>query len=120
MDKLDRVIEQALAEEDRAILEGTQELGFFAQFTRTFLGPNAWVTWMSTAAIFIYAGLALWCGYEFFTAAEPLGAIKWGLGASVSIVIVGLFKLFMFGEMQANRIIRELRRLELMLAARER
>ena len=48
MDKLDRMIEAALAEEDRAIVEETQELGFFTQFTRQLAGPNAWVSWMST------------------------------------------------------------------------
>ena len=116
MDKLDQMIEAALAEEDRAIVEETRELGFFTQFK----GPNAWVSWMSTVAIFIYVGLALWCGYEFFTATEPLAAIKWGLGAAVSVVVIGLFKLFMFGEMQADRIIRELKRVELILASREK
>ena len=116
MHKLDRMIEEALAEEDREILEETRELGFFAQFTRQLAGPNAWVSWMSTGAIFVYLGLALWCGYEFFSATEPLAAIKWGLGAALSVVVIGLFKLFMFGEMQANRIVRELKRVELMLA----
>ena len=120
MDKLDQMIEAALAEEDRAIVEETRELGFFTQFTRQLQGPNAWVSWMSTVAIFVYVALALWCGYEFFTATEPLAAIKWGLGAAVSVMVIGLFKLFMFGEMQANRIIRELKRVELILAAREK
>ena len=120
MDKLDQMIAAALAEEDRAIVEETRELGFFTQFTRQLSGPNAWVSWMSTVSIFVYVGLALWCGYNFFTATEPLAAIKWGLGAAVSVVVIGLFKLFMFGEMQANRIIRELKRVELILAAREK
>jgi len=120
MNRLDRMIEEALAEEDRAIIEETRELGFFTQFARQLSGPNAWVSWASTVAILIYVALALWCGYEFFTATEVLAAIKWGLGAAVSVVVIGLFKLFMFGEMQADRIIRELKRVELILAAREK
>lgn len=119
MNKLDRMIEQALAEEDRALIEATVPRGFFAEFFGQFSGRNAWVGWLSTAAIFVYVGLGLWCGYEFFTAADPLVALKWGLGAMGSIMVIGMLKLYMFGEMQTARILRELKRVELMLAVRD-
>ena len=120
MNKLDRMIEQALAEEDRALIEATVPRGFFAEFFGQLSGRNAWVGWLSTGAIFVYVALGLWCGYRFFAAADALVALKWGLGAVVSIMVIGMLKLYMFGEMQTARVLRELKRVELMLAAREK
>lgn len=118
MDKLDQMIAEALAQEDQDILAETGERSFFSEFLGQFSGRNAWVNWLTTFMIFVYVGLTVWCGYEFFTATEPLAAIKWGFGASVSIIVIGMLKLYLFGEMQANRMIREMKRIELMLAAR--
>ncbi|MCB1331266.1 MAG: hypothetical protein KDK28_18235 [Maritimibacter sp.] len=119
MNKLDRMIEQALAEEDRALIEATVPRGFFAEFFGQLSGRNAWVGWLSTAAIFVYVGLGLWCGYKFFTVADPVISLKWGLGALLSVLVIGMLKLYMFGEMQTARILRELKRVELMLAVRD-
>ena len=120
MDKLDRMIEQALAEEDRAILEETKELGFFTQFTRQMSGPNAWVNWLVTVGIFAYVAVAFWAGWKFYIATEALYAIKWGLLASVSIMAIAMLKLYLFQKMESDRVIRQLKRVELMLAARDR
>lgn len=120
MDKLDRMIAEALAEEDRSMLAETNPQSFFAEFFSQFSGHNAWVKWLSTVMIFVYVALTLWCGYEFFAATEAVAAVKWGFGASVSIVVIGMLKLYLFSEMQANRMIREMKRIELMLAAREK
>lgn len=120
MDKLDRMISEALAEEDRAIVAETGELGFFAQLFGQLSGRNAWVNWLATLMIFVYLGLLVWTGWNFFAATEALAAIKWGLGAALSVVIIGMMKLYLFQAMQADRVIRELRRVELMLVARDK
>ena len=120
MDKLDQMIEQALAEEDRAILDETKELGIFAQFTRQLTGPNAWVNWLVTVAIIAYVALGFWAGWKCLIATEALFAIKWGLLAAVAIVAIGMLKLYLFQKMESDRVIRQLKRVELVLAAREK
>ena len=119
MDKLDQMIEAALAEEDRAILEETKELGFFTQFTRQLAGPNAWVNWLVTVAIFAYVALAFWAGWKFYIATEALLAVKWGILAAVAIMAIAMMKLYLFQKMESDRVIRQLKRLELMLAKRD-
>lgn len=119
MDKLDQMIAEALAEEDRDILASTAEQGFFAQLFAPLSGRNAWVGWLTTVAIFAYAALMLWTGWKFFAATETLSALRWGLVALFSGVVIGMLKLYLFQEMQANRVIRELKRVELLLAKRE-
>lgn len=120
MDKLDRMIAEALAEEDRDIVAHTAEQGFFAQLLGQLSGRNAWVNWLATAMIFVYLGLMVWTGWNMFVATEALAAIKWGLGAALSVIVIGMVKLYLFQAMQADRVIREIKRVELMLAMREK
>lgn len=119
MDKLDRMIEEALAAEDRDIVARTAEQGFFAQFAGQLSGRNAWVNWLATGMIFVYLALMVWTGWHFFTATDALAAVKWGSGAVLSVIVIGMMKLYLFQQMQTDRVIRELKRVELMLAARE-
>ncbi len=119
MDKLDQMIAEALAEEDRDIVARTAEQGFFTQFFGQLSGRNAWVGWLTTAAIFAYAALMFWAGWKFFTVSEELAALRWGLVTLFSGVVIGMLKLYLFQEMQTNRVIRELKRVELLLAKRE-
>ena len=77
---------------------------------------------MSTVAIFVYVGLALLVRLRSSSPPPRRSPpIKWGLGAAVSDRRDRrCSSSIMFGEMQADRIIRELKRVELMLAAREK
>ncbi|HHC30142.1 MAG TPA: hypothetical protein ENK80_06235, partial [Rhodobacterales bacterium] len=68
MDKLDQMIAEALAEEDREIMVQTDELGFFAQFARQLSVRNAWVNWLAAVAVFAYVALALWSGWQCYLA----------------------------------------------------
>lgn len=119
MNKLDRMIEEALAAEDRDIVARTAELGFFAQFAGQLTGRNAWINWLVTMMIFVYLALTVWTGWHFFTATDALVAVKWGSGAMLSVIVIGMMKLYLFQSMQADRVIRELKRVELILTARE-
>ena len=119
MSKLDKMIEAALTGEDRKIFEETRELGFFALGLSQFGGKLGWVTWVimfMQSAMFI---AALWCGYRFFGAVEVLPAIKWGISCAVLILMATQIKLSLTPQMQADRVIREVKRLELLLASRK-
>lgn len=120
MEKLDQMIVEALSEEERALGAGLEEDGIFRQIGGQFRGPNAWVHWLTTVALFAYAALALWAAVRFFTAVETADLVFWGIIGAVSIVVIGMLKLYMLGEMQTDRVIRELKRVQLILAAREK
>ena len=120
MDKLDQLIAEAFAEEDRSLIEETGEQGIFRQLTGVFQGRNAWVHWLVTLAMLAYAGVALWAAWQFFTAAEVLVVLRWGVIGTVSILVIGMLKLYLLGEMQTERVIRQLKRVELRLASRDK
>ena len=118
MEKLDKMIELALAEEDRDILAETGELGLPAQGMALFRGPNAW--WRMLTAFFqtVIFIVAVWAAWRFFIADDVLGALKFGLPAAVGMIMSAQMKSMLFSDMEANRIIREIKRLELMVARR--
>ena len=118
MDKLDKLVEKAMREEDRHIVAQTQELGYFSAAFHLFQGRLAWVAWviMITQAILFVVGV--WCAVHFFGAADVLGALKWGISGAVLILSAFMMKLSFMPQMQANRVLRELKRVELMLATR--
>lgn len=116
MTKLDQMIEEALRDQDRAILDATKEQGWFALGIGQFRGKLGWVTWviMVVQTVLFIAGV--WCATQFFAAEQTVPALKWGLSGSVLIVVALQLKLSLMPQIQADRILRELKRVELMLA----
>lgn len=113
---LDAMIAEALDAEDRELLDrfGT-EPGYFAQAFGLFGGRLGWLMWLAYILNIAAAGLALWAAWHLFTATETLAAIRWGV-ATLAAMQFGLFMKGMMGEqLQNNRVIREVKRLELQL-----
>ena len=119
MDKIDKMIEDALRTQDRDIWAKTGELGYFQQAVGMFSGKQAWVNWvvMIVQSVMFFAGV--WCAVNFYSASDVLLAVKWGISGGVLMLMAGLLKFTLTPVMQADRVIREIRRLELMLARAE-
>lgn len=116
MTKLDDLIRDALEGEDKAIWAETEELGWFALSLSQFSGKLGWVTWvlMTVQTVMFIAGV--WCAVKFFQATDLLLAVKWGISGAVLWILGTNIKLSLMPKMQADRVIRELRRVELLLA----
>lgn len=116
MSKIDELIGQALSEEDRALLASHGEAGYLAQAFGIFRGPMAWVMWV----VNIVAGLAFIAGlyavWHMVGASDALVAVKWGVGSLFLFQITTLCKTFMGNHMEANRMLRELKRVELQVS----
>lgn len=114
--KLDEMIGKALTDEDRALLARHGEPGYLAQAFGLFRGRMAWVMWVAYAAgaiAFVIGAYALW---QMVATSEVLSAVKWGVGALFLFQITTLTKAFMGSHMEANRMLRELKRLELQVS----
>lgn len=116
MTKIDDLIREALEDGDRKILDQTEELGYFALGLSQFSGKLGWVTWVIMivqTSLFIFG---VWCAVQFFAATDVLMALKWGLPSAVLLLMGITLKLSLMPQMQADRIIREVKRVELLLA----
>lgn len=117
MSDIDRMIEEALEGEEQALFrESMREPGFFHQAFGLLGGPNGWV---NRVILIMQAGLfvaGLYAGWRFFEASTALEAVHWGLPAAVLVLSALILKLGMMPELQANRLMRELKRLQLQAA----
>lgn len=116
MDNTDDLIERALSEEDRALLAHHGEPGYVAQALGLFRGPQGWVgvlayiTALAAFAGFVFAFWQLW------TTDDPLAAVKLGVVALLLFQYSAMMKTFMGTRFEANRTLRELKRVELQVA----
>ena len=121
MQDIDRMIEEALDGEEQALFRQTaREPGFFGQAFGMLGGPTGWVS-----AVMIVSQIALfvagaWAGWRFFQADTALSALHWGLPSVVLLLTATAMKMALMPTLQANRVIRELKRLELQIAVSRR
>ena len=116
MDDLDRKIESALNAEDRALLEKFGEQGLLAQAFGVFSGKQGWIALFATVRSFVWFVGAVYCGWKFFNAAEAVMAVRWGAGTIMLMIMVGFLKIWFWMRMESNRVLREVKRLELQIA----
>ncbi len=116
MSDIDAEIKAALDEEDRELLEQLGEQGIFAQWLSVYRGRQAWITILSTLVIIALFGGAVYAGAQFFTAGDEVGALKWGALAFVLLTMVSFIKVWFWIRMEANRVLREVKRVELQIA----
>lgn len=117
MRDLDEMIDEALDIEERELLRSIgEEPGFFAQAFGVFGGPTGWVhvLLMVVQGVLFIAGV--WAAWQFFQAGDALTALRYGLPAAVLLLTALVIKMALVPAIQANRVIRELKRIELQIA----
>ena len=118
MSNIDEMIREATDDKDQEILNQTKPLGYFALGLSQFRGNLGWVTWIIMVVQTTMFAASVWCAYKFFGAADPLTALKWGLPGAVLMLGGLVLKLSLMPQMQADRVLREVKRLELLVLAR--
>jgi hypothetical protein len=115
---LDNLIGAALDAEERELLHQIgDEPGFVRQALGLFGGRTGWVAvlLMIVQSVAFIAGV--WAAYHFFKATDTLSALRWGLPAAVLLLMALTVKLSMWPSFEANRLMRELKRMQLQIAA---
>ena len=117
MRDLDHMIDEALDAEERELLRSIgEEPGFFSQALGLFGGRTGWVNIvMMVAQALLFLG-GVWAAWHFFEAVEPVAQLRWGIPAAVLLIVATVLKMALLPRMESNRLMRELKRLELQLA----
>jgi hypothetical protein len=113
---VDDLIARGLSAEDRDLLARHSEPGYVSQAFGLFRGSWSWVMWLvniSAALSFLAAIYALW---QLYAANEVLAAVKWGVAGLLLFQFTALGKTFMGSHLEANRLLREIKRVELQMS----
>lgn len=116
MNKTDELIERALSAEDRELLDRHAEPGYFEQATGLFRGRQGWVVWLTyltAVAAFAGCGVAFW---RMWTSADPSAAVRMGVLACILFQYAMMAKSFLASRLEGNRVLREVKRMELQIA----
>ena len=117
MRDLDKMIEEALGEEESKVLRRIGgEPGFVERAMDMFgAGPQWIVRFMLVAQTVMFVAGA-WAAWNFFQADDPVLQLRWGLPAAVLLVTSLIVKLAVAPPIYHNRVMRELKRIELQIA----
>lgn len=113
MSDLDRLIAESLREGDKDAPELSSEPGYFKQAIGLFTGRLAWVHWVIMIAQAVMFVGGVWLAVKFFNAADALEALQWGLPSTVLLIYAAIFKTSLQPQMETNRLLMEIKRLEL-------
>jgi len=120
MRDLDQALDAAISAEERQLLKSIgEEPGFFGQTLSTFGGRTGWVNviLMLVQGVAFVAGA--WAAFNFFAASDVLVALRWGLPSAVLLLMSLMIKLALWPTIQTDRVLRELKRMELLMAHRQ-
>ena len=114
MSDLDQLVERALRErDDDALARADAEPGWFAQAVALFTGRLAWVHWTIMIGQLVMFAVGAWCAVNFFQASDVMSALRWGLPGVVLLCYAAIFKSALGPQMETNRLLMEIKRLEL-------
>lgn len=117
MDKLDKMISEALDDEDREILDKIgREQGYIEQAFGLFRGKDGLLNGLIFIWHLIFFIGGMYAALKFFTITDVLEAMRWGLSAAVLLLAALITKISIFPSMQANRVLRALKHLEMQVA----
>jgi len=120
MSKIDDLINDTLSQEDERLLaEYGSEPGYFKQAFGLFRGPLSWVMWLVMICNVLIGVFALWAVWQAMTAELVIDAVRWGIAAVIAVQLVTFLRGFMGDHFEANRVLREIKRVELRLVRME-
>ena len=123
MNDLDRQIEEALDAEDRQFHQQLGEQNVFEQALSVYQGKFRTIAVLASLAMFAMFGGAVFAGWKFvqvssgMQASASIGeALAWGGLTWFFMMAVGFMKVWFWMRMESNRVLREIKRVELQVA----
>ncbi|MDQ8203737.1 DUF6768 family protein [Pelagicoccus sp. SDUM812003] len=116
MSEIDDRIREALrsSESDDELLK---ERSMFSEVVTPFRGKRRWVNWLGL----LYGSIAnvafFYSAYQFFTTDDTNEKLNWIVIGGFALMFVAFSKLYFWLEMQSNRVLREVKRVELLIVS---
>ncbi len=115
---IDQQIKQALSDEVKDIKHNNEVIDGnpFKQMKASFSGQMGWMYILVMLFSVLFAIGMVYCGVQFYYAQETKALIGWGIGIIVLALFTQISKMWYWTEMGHNRVIREVKVLELQIA----
>ncbi len=116
-EKIDELIKEALSAEDARFYDELGEQNLMAKLSEVHKGKTGWLASIMTILHILIFVAFVFCSVRFFNTEVTNELITWAVGGFVCLTTMSMLKLYIWMQMDKNDILRELKRLELQLAA---
>ena len=115
IEEIDKLITETLSQEEMKFYNSLDEQNIFEMLFGLFKGKNAWINILMNIVIVVFFALLIYCAIQFFNSETTDQLIKWGFGSLILMLSISMLKLFAWMQMDKNAILREMKRLELLV-----
>jgi hypothetical protein len=119
MKDIDRKITEALRQSYPEV-DLAPEPNIAEELITAFRGRNQWTNLYALVVSLLAFGVAIWAGWRFYHAPELRDMLLWGGLSLLGVLMLSFIKIWFWLEMQSNRVLREIKRIELFLIDRAR
>ncbi len=117
MDKLDRMISEALDDEDREILDKIGREQSVSEMALDLIkGKAGWLNWTLIFCQTIWFAVGIYAAWKAYVLTDLLDVVRWGLVAVFFMLSTVIAKVGMLPSFQANRMLRAMKHLEMQVA----
>jgi hypothetical protein len=117
IEEIDKLIKETLTQEEAKFYDELEEQNMLESILGLFQGKNKWIMYLMNFMTLVFFGLSIYCVVQFFDANETKDLIKWGIGSLVFLFGVSMLKIFAWMQMDKNTLLREMKRLELLITS---
>ena len=117
MDRLDKMISEALDDEDREILEKIGwEQSSFDMAGDMFRGKISLLNLSLIFGMLVFFVVGLYAAWRAYNVTEVVDVVRWGLAATFFLLTAVIAKVGLLPSFQANRMLHAIKRLEMQIA----
>jgi hypothetical protein len=117
MSNVDDALREALSKEDAELLARlAEEPGSLQQIVGIFQGPLKWIYLMFLVAAVAMGIGGVYSGWQFALSTELRPLFYWGAVTGFCLVVLAVVRIVFFMQINTNRVLREIKRLELQVA----
>ena len=116
-EEIDQLIKDSLTQEEAKFYDELEEQNLLNQLGGLFKTKMGWmIVGMNIVNLIVFA-ISIYCVVQFLDTELTNELIKWGAGFFACWTTMAMIKLFVWMQMDKNALLRELKRLELQVAA---
>jgi hypothetical protein len=117
IEEIDQLIKETLSEEESNFYDNLEEQNIFQMVLGLFKGKNKWIMFLMNFMTLVFFSLFIYCIIQFFNVDETKELIKWATGTIIFLLGVSMLKIFAWMQMDKNALLREIKRLELIVSS---
>ncbi len=115
--KIESLIQQKLNNEDFNLYLELEEKGVYGQVLDLFKGKLRWLLILMMMISIAFLGILIYSVNNFLEATEIVSLIKWAAASFICIIFLIMIKIFSWLQMNKNTLIKQIKRLELLIIA---